>query len=184
MKQITEKIICDRCKKEITGARIRIGLEGKFRSWQVMRMNKADFCEECAKDIIDFALNKDACDECIRDMEDNAALLRAADEEMGASPNMEKYRDVVATYLGEPVRREGCDLGESEESGRQKEPDSGTTICIGIDMNPIEESKTNIKYMVPIENVAACMRTIHQDRQYRSGQHQGVCPADTHGTPQ
>lgn len=133
MRKIVARSSCDRCKKEITGARIRLdpeylgmdpGQEEKLVSLRVLKICGKDFCEECAKDIVDFALNKDACDECIRNMEDNAALLRAADEEAGASPNMEKYRDVMATYLGEPVRQEGRASNESsEESGRQKEPD-------------------------------------------------------------
>lgn len=144
----------------------------------------SDFCTECIEDIVDFALNKDICDECVRAMEAESAMLRAADEETEVSPNMEKYRDVMATYLGEPVREDGRVSDEGEESSRQKEPDSGTTICRGIDMNQIEESKTNIQYMVPIEDVAAYMRTIHQDRQYQSGQHQEACSADTHDTPQ
>lgn len=193
MNKIKERIICNRCKKEITDVRIRLepeylgmypGQEEILISLRVLKICGKDFCEECTKDIIDFALNKDTCDECIRDMEDNAALLRAADEETEVSPNMEKYRDVMATYLGEPVRRDGRVSDEGEESSRQKEPDSDTTTCSGIDMGQTEGSKTNIQYMVPIEEVTKAMKVIRRDLRYQSGQHQEADPADTHGTLQ
>ncbi len=121
-----KKIICDRCGGGISGRPVHISVYGDKDVARKYGENirKIDFCAECIEDIVDFALNKDTCDECVRAMEAESAMLRASDEEAEVSPNMEKYKTVMDTYLGEPVRREGCAVDGNEESGRQKEPDS------------------------------------------------------------
>ncbi|MDE6853115.1 MAG: hypothetical protein K2J67_11650 [Lachnospiraceae bacterium] len=168
-----KKIICDRCGAEIKGSPAHMAVydESVIVKKYKETLQKNDFCTECIEDIVDFALNKDTCDECVRAMETEAAMLRASDEEDEASPNMEKYKVVMAAYLGEPVRREGCAVDGNEESGRQKEPDSDTTTCIGIDMGQTDGSKTNIQYMISIEEVKETMKAIRRDRRCQSGQH-------------
>ncbi len=178
MKKITERIICNRCKEEITNVRIRLEPEylGMYprqeeilMSLRVLKICGKDFCEECAKDIIDFALNKDACDECIRDMEDNAALLRAADEETEASPNMEKYKAVMSTYLGEPVKRDKCATDENGESSSQKEPDPNEKFY-GIDLS-VGSDRTINTCLILKEKMAEMLKSIYKNAQWIDGKY-------------
>lgn len=90
MRKMVEKIICDRCGEEITGAPIRMspryvgndesdsGLEegrNELPIW-IERMINKDFCRECMEIIADFALNKNACDECVQEMEEERRMLQ------------------------------------------------------------------------------------------------------------
>lgn len=96
---------CDRCGEQISSDPVHILICGKRKTVKLYQelFQQKDFCKECIEEIIAFALNKDACDECMREMEEKAGLLRAADKAAGFSPNMEKYNDVMTTYLGEPI---------------------------------------------------------------------------------
>lgn len=109
MREITEKIFCDRCNTEITGLPIRIvpsyGIRNDSKAsneleegrnekpFWVERFMGRDFCTECIADIADFALNKNVCDECIKEMEENADLLSAAGDEKEGSGSQEEEPD-------------------------------------------------------------------------------------------
>lgn len=118
------KTICDRCGEQISGNPVHIsvyGDKGIARKYGET-LRKSDFCTECIEFIADFALNKDACDECMREMEENTAMMQTSDEEEGAGPNMDKYKDVRAAYYGEPIPR--VDGKEGSDSLEEPDPDS------------------------------------------------------------
>ncbi|MCM1234875.1 MAG: hypothetical protein NC489_32645 [Ruminococcus flavefaciens] len=162
------KVICDRCGEKIRGKPVHILVSGgSIAKEDGNSLFNNDFCMECISDIIDFALNKGTCDECIWEMEETAALLRADDEETEISSNMEKYRDVRTTYLGEPVKRDLCTADENGESGSRKEPDPDQLVC-GIDLG----AGNDMTCLASAEEVREIMKTIRQEHRCRSGQHQ------------